>query len=86
MDNIFYDKADLNEEISKKDCRKPYSKWTISSTNWRIKNEHKNGNGRKPYSKWTISSTIMHKEEFVRFTNVVNLILNGQYLLPVFLQ
>ncbi len=38
--------------------RKPYSKWTISSTRRGDRNGN-DGSGRKPYSKWTISSTVL---------------------------
>ncbi len=40
-------------------CRKPYSKWTISSTSGGNKMKKPN-RSRKPYSKWTISSTRTH--------------------------
>ena len=61
--------------------RKPYSKWTISSTLRELSIDLKT-TSRKPYSKWTISSTIIEAMKVnIQTTLVVNLILNGQYLL-----
>ncbi len=61
--------------------RKPYSKWTISSTRKTKFKCVKCTFSRKPYSKWTISSTYEQKIIRIISTIVVNLILNGQYLL-----
>ncbi len=55
MDNIFYKTNNFGELLGLF-CRKPYSKWTISST-LDLKTSVLTSSGRKPYSKWTISST-----------------------------
>ena len=65
-------------------CRKPYSKWTISSTKITIAKEFLCFSCRKPYSKWTISSTRIENKGNVSIFRVVNLILNGQYLLLMY--
>ena len=56
MDNIFY-WEDIHGDAFF-ECRKPYSKWTISSTNI-LRVVCYSSSSRKPYSKWTISSTIL---------------------------
>ncbi len=62
MDNIFYNYY-CDCFIWYNNSRKPYSKWTISSTIPVGKVDEGHTPGRKPYSKWTISSTLMMQKE-----------------------
>ena len=56
MDNIFYERY-VRKEMRALYGRKPYSKWTISSTAGSAYESASDCGSRKPYSKWTISST-----------------------------